>query len=159
MATRAQARDAGYEAGKAMAPMHPTGRFHKDEYRRGYRAGQRNFQDNVTATLRDASHLVRKGWVQGVFARNERGSEVPPLNPDACQFCMGGAIWRAASTVGDLAIRQQLEVAARAQVLRAITPGSSISGWNDDKRRTKPEVVEALRNAIYATAPGEPRAT
>lgn len=44
--------------------------------------------------------LTTKGWVQGAFAKNASGRACPIPDPDACRFCLSGAVGRALSDQG-----------------------------------------------------------
>lgn len=52
---------------------------------------------NWTALIiKRALELIRSGWAKKTEARNARGVEVDPIDPEAVRFCAVGAIKRAA---------------------------------------------------------------
>jgi hypothetical protein len=52
--------------------------------------------DGQRKLLIRAKELIEKGWAKDTFARNSKGKEVSDYSPEACKFCLVGAIRRAA---------------------------------------------------------------
>lgn len=44
--------------------------------------------------LSQARELVRRGWTQGVVARNDKGGEVGAGDAEAVSWCATGAVWK-----------------------------------------------------------------
>lgn len=94
-----------------------------------------------------AAALVDCGWTQGVYARNSAGNPCLTTGPDACSFCLFGAIKRAGSAAG-LTDAQIDRLDAFAGQVGLVTPGvktSMVASWNDAPGRTKEEVSGFLR--------------
>ena len=92
--------------------------------------------------LLTAADIVEKGWTQGVFATNAFGKGVPVESPEACSFCVLGALDKAAETgIGEMAWRE-----AEKALFRTVR-SPSLPAWNDAPERTQAEVVAALREA------------
>lgn len=88
------------------------------------------------------SHYVRFGWTQGVCARNSEGEEVDVDSPEACCWCILGAVGIAADK--NESINQQ------AFTSYFMKKWGGISVWNDNPNRTKEEVVALLEEAERA---------
>jgi len=105
----------------------------------------------VVATLTEARRLIAEvGWTQGVYARDAYQNHELYESPRAVCFCAQGAIKRASGYDVDAC------VAAYRHLTHAIG-GSYIPGWNDEKARTKEEVVAAFDRAIELATVGGPR--
>lgn len=80
-----------------------------------------------------AYQLMRDmGWSRGAFARNSIGDTVSTADGEACAFCAGGALWRAALELE--AFGDGRYSAARDLVASRIAPDGTIQGlasWND----------------------------
>lgn len=76
-------------------------------------------------------------WTQGVFARNSSGYRTYELDQDACSFCLMGALYRCYIDTEDdgLLVRSKLGQAIE---------DNTITGWNDDPKRTFAEVKELV---------------
>lgn len=84
--------------------------------------------------------LIRKGWTQGAFARDRNGEGVYSRDKKAVCWCLSGAIiagfdyeyqrWKYSSS-----IRKKIkELYGRDDIL----------SWNDDRNRTKKQVLEVM---------------
>ena len=104
----------------------------------------------VADKLREARALIGRGWTQGVFARDAGGRCVSPMSPDACCFCMMGAVERIASGTysGDTLI-SCLEDAL------GVHDAIGITSFNDDFKRTQPQVLAAFDKAIELAERGQ----
>ncbi len=106
---------------------------------------------NVADILRSAADLLEPegAWTKGASARNAEGGSVSPRSPDACSWCVLGALdvvtvdvppelfWRAL-----LGLEQHLE--------RHLEIGN-LAAWNDEQPNSKP-VVAVLRAAAEAAS-------
>jgi hypothetical protein len=96
--------------------------------------------------LEQAAALIEPegAWTQGEYGRDSQGFSVPNWDPRCVCRCASGAIWSAAgeqTPAYDSAARDQAHLYLRRSL------GHGITIWNDDGRRTQPEVVAALRKA------------
>ena len=102
--------------------------------------------------LVQARHLLQKpqSWSQGAFAYNEGDHRVSFTDPNACSFCLEGAIRRAA--LRGCASEAQLERALMLVRTTIHVPGnySSIQGWNDRETTKHSDVLAVLDKAIAA---------
>lgn len=92
--------------------------------------------------------LLKKGWCQGDYARNENGADVSHTNPKASEYCALGAIcccYEGEERVQ--AIRRAVMLIPREFHRFRIKPGAIIVGWNDAIGRTRPQVVALLKEA------------
>ena len=64
-------------------------------------------QHIIHQVLGVAKGLIQKGWTTGVMARDANGSDVDPLDPAACQWCLVGALYRAFQDVTGLQDRYE----------------------------------------------------
>lgn len=119
----------------------------------------------VLAVLERTLQLIEQGWTQGADARNEWHRPVPEGSLSACEYCLRGAISRAALDLrldpasdyrltgsppevawkevcgADVALVELLEKS----VTKPGEPQVRLVAWNDSPFRTKLEVVAALR--------------
>jgi hypothetical protein len=100
--------------------------------------------ENTLKVLRRARDMVAAGWCQGSAARNSAGTPVSAASDDACQFCLYGAVARAAWYLRDFD--------AEGTAICAIRLAGEIDGglirWNDQPSRTQADVVNLLDLAI-----------
>lgn len=90
--------------------------------------------------LREARALIAKGWAQGAFARDKCGSKVLHYSPDACAWCLSGAL-RAAWGGSE-------EYLHARNFVVAVIGASCLPTWNDAPDRTKEDVLAALDEVI-----------
>lgn len=93
--------------------------------------------------------VVESGWTKGALARSENGFNVLITDPQACSFCLSGAY---------LYVKRRMLPAAEAQVAYTafqaikdrlgITEMGELIDWNDDRARTKEQVLELLDGAM-----------
>lgn len=89
---------------------------------------------------RAADRLEKPGaWIQSNFSKDKDGKVTGPQAPDACQWCMYGAVYAEATTL------EEVETVVAA--IKKTIGTSPISMWNDQNGRTQGEVVTALRKA------------
>ena len=95
-------------------------------------------------------------WCQGAPARDDWGNEVTPGSPNACQWCLTGALWEELNDgVEDskyVEVRDHLRYALRLHpsVGKHIDP-TALVGWNDDPARTHEDVIAFLDEAMEKT--------
>jgi hypothetical protein len=94
------------------------------------------------SVLIDALRLIRQGWCQGTEYWANKGVE---------HYCVMGAIMFAADVYteeerfdAEEKLRKSLGFAPR--IFGQLSP---IARWNDDPKRTKDEVMDALERAAY----------
>ena len=95
-------------------------------------------------TRRDVLHraadlLEEFGWCQGHFAKTVDGRAVSAHSHDAVLFCAVGALAKAARDLSAAAGETNFGL------------DTDLSAWNDERGRTKAEVVSRLRAAAEAT--------
>jgi hypothetical protein len=85
--------------------------------------------------------LLRKGWTKCADARDRQGHSVYPEEPFAVCFCLNGALRAVrAPTEVTIFIAGRLPKEYKYDLLR----------WNDDRDRTKGEVIKFLDDCIEA---------
>jgi hypothetical protein len=109
-------------------------------------------EEDVKLVRQVAAKYVEKGWCQQVAAMNLRGATVCSTSPEACRWCVIGAISRAAAeckrpeSFQPVGVLQDMTVVA---VMNQIErEWGSLTHWNDDKERTQEEVVALLRGQL-----------
>lgn len=87
--------------------------------------------------------LKTAGWTHGAFARTPEGKPTDPSDPQACEFCLVGAILRCYPG-------PQVCIEILPRLRRLLFPGETTRGaltsWNDDPKRTKTEVLNLLES-------------
>ena len=93
-----------------------------------------------------AKLLEEKGWTKYYYAVDKKGQPVPPLSSKAYSFCLVGALCRIVDKdplsgfFGDCKKTKPIIKKLNVKV-------GELSNWNDDPKRTKEEVIKALRKA------------
>lgn len=78
-------------------------------------------------------------WTRGQNAKTRHGTPVPPADPRATKFCLIGA------SVHILPGRRNWEIREEfLNELAQLVPNHRIAQWNDDKKRTRKQVIELL---------------
>ena len=95
----------------------------------------------TAAALRKAALYIKKGFTKGACARNAGGWAVPIQDKTACSFCILGAI---SKVVQDDA-HPAFNYADNQLRLKEISGAAFLSTWNDQRERTKEDVVNFLR--------------
>jgi hypothetical protein len=110
--------------------------------------------------LLNISALVREGWTQSCSARNAYGEATAAADPQACCWCLTGALARAIpygpaveNIERRLAATKALNTALRTRPRWTIADSSiedrsHLEVWNDQRERTQAEVVELVEQAI-----------
>lgn len=102
----------------------------------------------VTGLLRRAAKVLRAGWTQDLWTTRGERSGRP------C-FCLDGALREAAGGVtfgGDLVEGANRKLYRAAFRLVSKATGGSVLSWNDQKGRTKGEVLDVVQKAIKLAA-------
>ena len=114
---------------------------------------------NLQHLLALATTYVERGWTQKAMARNAKGQEVGCEDPNACEWCLLGALNLALFKVmgtwpQEITLRLDVMDRALVAVKDAANPDVpwNVAGWNDAKKRTQAEVVAVLRAAAVAVA-------
>lgn len=83
------------------------------------------------------SEYIRKGWTKRAYAIDERGHATDALDPEACKWCLLGALDVSQCTLEDCN-----------KVFKVLKErGFACAGmWNDDPVRTQQEVIELLES-------------
>ena len=97
--------------------------------------------------------LDEKGWTQGAYARDNRGSCVEVESPAASCFCLSGALRRAHANLGYDSFSSYAANAATLYLAEA-GAGRSIPAWNDAPSRTKDDVLKLVDRAITEAEKG-----
>lgn len=101
--------------------------------------------------LHRARELVRRGWTQGVFARDVQDGGVEPTAKGAVSYCAGGAI---CSVVGHYGPCSPLEYLAAALPTPCMPIYESLAIYNDASTTTQADILACYDRAIcMATKP------
>jgi len=95
--------------------------------------------------LIEARQLIEKGWTQGTNARKIDGTPTTVDDPEAVCFCAIGAIMRAEYDVRHLDYFVDILERLKRHHERY---DPSISSWNDNRNRTKTQVIALFDKAI-----------
>lgn len=102
----------------------------------------------MTETLKKARSLIEKGWCQDLYVTRQDGPPVgiPVAEQDleGCRFCISGALYQAS---GASSIWSTFKIAAEIERLGFISEDDVVK-WNDDRFRTKEEVLKLFDDAI-----------
>jgi hypothetical protein len=104
---------------------------------------------SVRQVLLQAADLIETGWHQGSMAVDATGKPVFAVNPQACRFCMLGAMTRAAYELCNEqnGFAQANLVSDAMETVRPLLPGFSLSMFNDRQDQTAENVARVLRQA------------
>lgn len=103
-----------------------------------------NKSNQTVEVLKRTRELVAQGWCQEAFAKTKHGQPCAWSEPEAGQFCISGAVRRAAYSQGR---GNRYELWKRAgDAIRLIVP--DFVSWNDEPGRTQQEVLDLLDRAI-----------
>lgn len=111
--------------------------------------------DFVERVLLRAAEIVDAGWTQKSPARDGNGNPVFSHHQSATCFCAVGAIFRAISETENCQISGDLASLpiARLSISLGMGNAGNVASWNDHPKRTKEEVVAALRKAATLAPP------
>lgn len=98
--------------------------------------------------LKQARAIVEKGWARGALAMDAQGRTVGVKSPEACSFCLSGALIRAGATYHGTLTEDGVRIFDK---LQAFTPERLyIHHWNDMPGRAKEEVLALIDKAVAA---------
>lgn len=104
--------------------------------------------------LEGARELVSTGWCRGADARDSAGVELDPWQDDAVSWSLLGALVavleREAARSGEIPIA---DLGAALYALADLIDTDSLVAWNDDARRSQPDVIRVLDAAAAAYEP------
>ncbi len=119
-------------------------------------------RDKLILVLNDVKKYLRRGWTQGIPARDSAGNDLNfPLHPDGCCWCLTGACLIACyggptlyAGNADLDYGRYLPAVYETEQLADIFATVSrhayncIEDWNDAPGRTKAEVIRLVGRTI-----------
>ena len=109
----------------------------------------------IVETLIAARAKLATGWVKGAYALNAKGIDVAPESPDACRWCISGAVLAVMPRdIGDTPMLLRHAIGKGLPYPFAAN-GGNIAGFNDAEETTHADVLAALDRAI-AFAQAEP---
>ena len=98
----------------------------------------------VKDVLVRARKLIAKGWIQGTYARDKDDLQVLPNDPEACKFCVLGALNRASDGGQDFR--------AGVDIIESAAMSGPLHTWNDADGTTQEMVLTVFDKAIKAQA-------
>lgn len=108
----------------------------------------------IADDLREVHKLIEAGFCRGAYARTQDGCRVDASHPDACKFCLEGAVQRVAYP-GISAREPRLAHALLRQLPKpsvALTSSGARCLRVFSDTHTKAEVLALITRAITATA-------
>jgi len=87
-------------------------------------------------------------WTVGSYARDGADREVPINSPDACKFCLMGAVFKATGRPFGPADNEKEPFAIAWKALRGVTGYPALGQFNDALGREHSEIIEAIDAAI-----------
>lgn len=100
--------------------------------------------ERIVSDLTEARKLLEKGWTQRAYARNANGVAVDEGSPNACSFCVTGALNRAYAC-----LETHLLVG---RFVKVRTGGDWLHLWNDAPGRTQEEVLTMIDEILKAVS-------
>jgi hypothetical protein len=101
-----------------------------------------------TIILRDVRNYITKGWCQGSLAKDSQGAPIDENDPNACQWCLIGAI---RASVFKRGIRDNYFVDyIYGYIWRhtIVKPHGGIASYNDSPNTTHQSVLAVLDDLI-----------
>ena len=92
----------------------------------------------ILSTAADLFEAGEIGWTKGYYARTNEGEMVPYTSRNAKSFCSIGIIYR---------LHKHLDKDNITRSFLNKILDRSIIEWNDDKNRTKKQVIKVFRKA------------
>lgn len=121
------------------------------------RKEQEKFQitnKEVAKQLEKARFFLQKGWCQGSYAKDSMGNSVPEHAPEACQWCLQGAInatSQAESIGGVYLVKEDARVSFTRRLARhelERQSGDYVIVFNDQRAQTSQDVIEILDRCV-----------
>lgn len=110
---------------------------------------KKNDLRKIEKVINLTKEILNKGWTKGAWARDKRGNAVDSDSPNACSWCLLGAIILAEETVRLGAYpAARLNLALTDIVKRDDTVQWGITGYNDREDVTLPDVLSSLDQAL-----------
>lgn len=106
------------------------------------------------AIVRRAIELIEQGWTQFSMARDANGRRVLPPYNDAASFCASGAIARATYEVHGYGPKLSSTTDALTDRwavfnhIRTYIGTNTVASWNDDRTRTKEDVLKVFETVL-----------
>jgi hypothetical protein len=104
---------------------------------------------SAATILDEAIQLVTRDWCQYAQAKNPSGKTVAAWSPDACSWCLTGALHRARDNSDGVGFVEAYNLVADI-IARQEGEDIPIALWNDKRERTKAEVLAVLVTARLA---------
>ena len=100
----------------------------------------------VRVLIRAKNILIKNKWIRNSFAMNEKGQDIDPYDPNACSFCLEGAIIRAKHEINPQLGNYLFNTFTDAYISKITNDEhKSLLGYNDKHITTKKEAVETLK--------------
>lgn len=99
------------------------------------------------AKLDAAKALVLKGWCQGTLARDAQDRRCSPIDQQATNFCVVGALRKAANVTGTFTPWEDALFIALRRATVVVTGSDNVGSYNDAPGRTKYEVAALFDHA------------
>ena len=96
---------------------------------------------SIVPILVEMRKLLGKGWTQGAFARDKEGKAIGSRDKLAVCWCYRGALFCAMPL-------HQMSWEPIEELLQEVCDGLSLVSFNDDKKRTKAQVLASVDIAI-----------
>lgn len=102
----------------------------------------------VSEVLLNAMALLESPdrWTKNVYARNKEGAAVMSTDPDACQFCMLGALEVFTTFDQDTYKKARLQLL---DVAQNETESYSVPNLNDHSNTKHSQVLQAMTAAVF----------
>lgn len=97
----------------------------------------------VTTFVPLAMEKIAIGWHQGSLAKDSNGDPATPESPDACSWCLTGAIWAVCDHKG-------AEYKVLMTHIRKVLGTDAVVFWNDQTGRTKEDVLKLLGKVLIS---------
>ena len=110
-------------------------------------------ESTVVEALRKSRKNIKDGWTQGSFARTASGITTDPSSPEAVEWCAYGAIFARLDFQQDAhwllsKAVWKIENNIKPDQEDISIPTITVVAWNDQKGRTKEQVLAAFDLAI-----------
>ena len=102
-------------------------------------------RDVLIEVLTEARSYIEKGWTQRSFARDEYGKPVDGRDPEACEWCAMGAIWKVVGYSGTEAYQEARDLIYS---LVDFVDFNTVSQFNDHADTTQADVLALFDKAI-----------